>query len=79
MYALMIGNCVLCGNPFGFNPHKVPSIRVNARGLPDQNAPRQPICRDCHTAANQVRRERGLAPWPNPAPDAYDPIPDYML
>lgn len=38
-YAIVMGFCINCKNPIQFNPHRVPSIRVN--GV------REPLCESC--------------------------------
>jgi hypothetical protein len=63
-YFIMMGSCIMCKQPFAFNPHKVPSIRVDGK--------REPLCLRCHGRANEVRKARGLEPWPDPQPGAYD-------
>ena len=73
MFALCFSPCVFCRRPFGYNPHKVPSIRMTPDG------PREAMCRDCHAEANRVRADKGLPPWPDPHPDAYEPISDAEL
>lgn len=73
MYAVVIAPCILCGQPFSFNPRKVPAIRNPATGK------KEPICRTCHDIANDERVKRGMEPWPNPLPDAYDPFHESEL
>jgi len=63
-YALMIAPCFFCRMPFGFHPHKVPSIR-DAEGV------RQPVCRTCIDRANIERPKRGLPPLQY-SKDAYE-------
>jgi hypothetical protein len=58
--------CVLCGRPFLFNPHAVPS--VNVQGV------RRPMCRDCVDVVNAKRVAAGLDPF-TIRPDAYEPLP----
>ncbi len=70
MYALMFGKCANCGQPFGFNPHKVPSIRVEGK--------REPVCKPCIDQANPQRVAAGLPPFVI-QPDAYEPIPEEEL
>jgi hypothetical protein len=55
---------------FGFNPIRVPSIRID--GV------RQPICRNCVEEANPKRLANGLPPIV-PAPDAYEGCDEYEL
>ena len=62
-YAMMVGPCIGCGHIFGFNPMRVPSVRVN--GV------REPICLACVTLANEKRKELGLEPFVI-KPDAYE-------
>jgi len=51
-YALCIGTCGACGQMFGFNPKKVPSLR---------NGERQEVfCRECCEKANPIRKTNGL-------------------
>lgn len=71
MFVFVFSACVLCGNPFGYNPNSVPSLKVDGH--------REPVCLSCHTRANAVRRAHGLAPWPDPLPDAYEPIDEREL
>jgi hypothetical protein len=40
-------------------------------GLPDVTAPREPVCRDCFEALNQLRLAMGLERW-EALPGAYD-------
>jgi hypothetical protein len=61
----MLGHCCSCKKLIAFNPHKVPSTRVN--GV------LEPVCADCVGRLNEVRAKQGLAPWPI-LPDAYEPI-----
>jgi len=69
-FAIMMGNCINCGQQFSFNPHKVPSVRINGK--------REPVCRQCIEAANPERIKRGLPPF-EIHPDAYEPIPEEEL
>jgi hypothetical protein len=55
--------CFGCGRVFGFNPERVPSIRVD--GV------RQPVCEDCMERANAQREAQGLEPHPI-MPGAYE-------
>ena len=78
-YAQVFGSCVGCGKTFAYNPHRVPSLRVNAKtGQEDSNAPRQPICRACVEEANPIRVKKGLPPI-EINPDAYEPIHESEL
>lgn len=46
MFMFMIGACIACSVRISFNPHKVPSIRVN--GV------REPLCRGCAQKWNRA-------------------------
>jgi hypothetical protein len=65
-YAVAVAPCCSCRRSFTFNPHRVPSLRINGK--------REPICRGCVDAANQTRVKQGLEPHPI-LPDAYEAIP----
>ncbi len=69
-FALAVGRCISCGRTFGFNPGKVPSVRVAGQ--------REPVCESCMTAANAVRVSRGLPELPV-LPGAYEPSPEEDL
>ena len=69
-YALAFSQCVSCKHVFGYNPHKVPSIRVN--GV------REPVCLTCIELANPKRKAAGLDEIV-PHPDAYGPIDESEL
>ena len=69
-YALVFSACFGCGQPFGFNPNRVPSIRVEGK--------REPICINCVERANPLREANGL-PKIIPHPDAYEPIEESEL
>lgn len=70
-YVFMIAACVLCKQPFSFNPHKVPSLMVNGT--------KEPLCEGCHKAANLARKAAGVPPWPEPLEGAYEPMPEEEL
>jgi len=53
-----------------FNPHRVPSIRVEGE--------RQPVCRECIEMANPIREKNGLPPIAI-HPDAYEPLNEEEL
>jgi hypothetical protein len=69
-YAFCAGPCCGCGQPFVFNPRRVPSIRINGH--------RQPICRSCIARVNPMRRANGLEEIV-PLPDAYEPCDEREL
>lgn len=63
--------CIGCRRTFCYDPHTVPSIPVDpVTGLPPdlggdpQRARREPICPQCCRAANVMRRENNLPPFP---------------
>lgn len=66
-YALMFGNCIACKSPIGFNPHKVPSLRIN--GV------KEPICESCANRWNELHpgQERAILPG------AYEPMDEHEL
>ncbi len=72
-YAIMIGECLRCARTFGFNPHKVPSLKLT----PD--SPKEPICEDCFNTLNQMRIKAGADPWPPPLQGAYEALPEEEL
>lgn len=53
-YYFASGRCYGCGRLFTFNPHLVPSVRVEGT--------REPICGGCVERANPMREENGLEP-----------------
>jgi len=69
-YAMVYSPCFGCGQMFGYNPHLVPSIRVN--GV------REPVCRNCLETANKRREANGDKPHPI-KPGAYEPIREEEL
>ena len=62
-YATCMGECLVCGKIFSFNPVRVPSFRINGK--------REPICESCIEFLNGQRKVQGLEPWPV-ADDAYE-------
>jgi hypothetical protein len=69
-YAIAMSPCYGCGKVFGYNPMKVPSIKVNGN--------KEPICLDCIERTNPRRIANGLEPI-IPAPDAYAPCDENEL
>jgi hypothetical protein len=69
-YAMMWSPCVRCGRIFGFNPHKVPSIRVNGQ--------REPVCEGCYHVLAAIQKDRGMEVLPL-SPDAYEAIEEGEL
>ncbi|MDX2277736.1 MAG: hypothetical protein NW206_19975 [Hyphomonadaceae bacterium] len=65
-YMIAMGACIGCRAVFSFNPHLVPSMRVN--GV------REPICATCVAIANPKRKANGL-PLIDILPGAYDEEP----
>lgn len=72
-YAFMISGCVSCGRTFLYNPVRVPSLRKTPDG------PREPLCQSCHKRGQEIQRRDGLEVWPDPHPDAYEPIAEEEL
>ena len=70
MFALGYAQCYGCKQPFGFNPVRVPSVRID--GV------REPVCPNCVAIANPKRIANGLAPIV-PLPDAYEPVDESEL
>jgi hypothetical protein len=69
-YAMCFAPCFACKKTFGFNPNRVPNIRVD--GV------KEPICRDCIYVANIQRIEKGLEPF-TIHPEAYKPCDEMEL
>lgn len=69
-FAICIGPCFACHQPFSFNPVKVPSYR--------SNGVRMPVCRDCIALANVKRQDNGLDPI-RYSDDAYEVMPEEEL
>lgn len=69
-YALAMGRCLGCGQMFGFNPLRVPSLLYNGH--------KEPICQSCVTRVNPLRRANGV-PEIVPAPDAYSEVDESEL
>ena len=51
-------SCLVCGEPFTFNPQRVPSY--------DAGRGKRPICRSCMERINEKRRAWGETPQPIP-------------
>lgn len=69
-YAICIGTCMGCGRTFGFNPNRVPSMRVN--GV------REPICEECVNRANRLARKEGRPEFVIPK-NAYEAVNESEL
>ena len=66
-YMVIAGDCVSCHALITFNPHFVPSLRVNGS--------REPLCASCHGRWNEIHRtSKGLEPVAI-HPEAYEPEP----
>ncbi len=70
-YAYCLGPCIVCHQPFWFNPHAVPSTSIITGA-------REPVCLNCMTVLNGKRKAAGLEPFPI-LPGAYKPIPEEEL
>lgn len=84
-YVYVLGPCLVCGQPFTYNPVRVPSHP--ARRLPDSGQlvpstnpsdPKEPICSTCIVRVNAGRRAAGRPEW-TVHPDAYEPAPESEL
>ena len=69
-YALCFGYCAACRKVFGFNPTKVPSIRVAGN--------REPICQECMDRLNQHLVAKGGQPIAI-LPGAYEACDEFEL
>ena len=69
-YVFVVSPCFGCGNPFTYNPHRVPSIRVKGA--------REPECQNCVNRVNPRREKNGLDPIAV-LPGAYEPMPEQDL
>jgi hypothetical protein len=69
-YAQAFSPCFQCGKTFAYNPHRVPSVKVEGN--------REPLCRNCVEEANPLRIKNGLPPIMI-NPDAYEPIHESEL
>jgi hypothetical protein len=65
MGCVIIGPCIGCGQPFSYNPMRVPSSSA-------VTGEREPICRQCVERINPARINNGLQPIVVPLPDAYE-------
>lgn len=66
-YAIVMSPCAACKMIVHYNPHKVPSIRINGS--------REPLCRRCAERWCELHPE---APRPDLS-EAYAPVPEYDL
>ena len=69
-YVIVFGECYGCKQMFGFNPERVPSIRIE--GV------KQPICQSCVDRVNPQRIANGLEPI-RPLPGAYEAADEGVL
>jgi len=69
-YALAFGACIVCKQPFSFNPVRVPSLLIDGR--------REPVCRSCMRRANILRQQEGK-PLLTIHPHAYEGCPEEEL
>jgi hypothetical protein len=78
-WAVVSSPCFGCGRLFGYNPHRVPSIRVDpATRQYSPSGVREPICAACVERVNPQRAANGLDPIIVHA-DSYEPIPEGEL
>lgn len=66
-YAMVISKCVACQKLIRYNPHKVPSIRVN--GV------REAICEGCYKLWHKLHD----VPYEPPMEGAYEPFDEQEL
>lgn len=64
-YAMLLGDCGQCGQPFYSAPSYVPSLRL-------PSGSQLIFCRECVDSANRLRVQRGL-PAHYVHPEAYQP------
>jgi hypothetical protein len=69
-YAICFGPCLSCGNMFGYNPVRVPSLTWKGN--------KEPICKSCIDRINPRRIANGLDPIV-PHPEAYEPCNENEL
>jgi hypothetical protein len=69
-FVIAYAACLMCGQPFSFNPHKVPSFRVDGA--------KEPVCRLCIDIINVKRVANDLPPHVI-EPDAYQAMPEGEL
>jgi hypothetical protein len=69
-FVFVTAACVGCKQIISFNPHKVPSIRIQGE--------KQPVCQTCIEAANPQRIKNGLDPV-KILPGAYEPMDEGEL
>lgn len=79
-YVQVLGPCLVCREPFTYNPVKVPShpARRGPNGLEastDPSDPKEPICEGCITIINAERAKLGEPTW-TVAPGAYEAAPE---
>jgi hypothetical protein len=69
-YVMAMGPCCVCARVFGYNPHKVPSVRI--AGV------REPVCKECIYHANILRVAR-KEPIIEILPGAYEAMDEEEL
>jgi hypothetical protein len=77
-FVMAVGSCFACRRPFGFNPHRVPSVPIGADGSIQAGGDRKPICRTCAVRVNEARRAGGLPVW-DVSDEVYGPIEEAEL
>jgi DNA-directed RNA polymerase subunit RPC12/RpoP len=70
-YCSVISPCIVCGQIFSYNPHRVPSTSL-------LTGEREAVCQDCMNRINAKRATMGLPPH-EILPGAYDPLPEEEL
>lgn len=68
---MVMGDCIACGAMIQYNPHYVPSIRVEGK--------REAVCRGCFKRWNDEHRvKKDLKPI-ELDPRAYEPLDEHEL
>jgi hypothetical protein len=64
-YYFVSAPCCFCGQLFGFDPERVPSIPVDtATGKVTPEGTKLPVCGDCMAKVNRLRAAHELEPIP---------------
>lgn len=67
-YYVCVSICIRCQRTFGFNPHKVPTIRLTP------SSEKEPLCEICHQILVDLQKRMNIPIWPDPLPGAYEPV-----
>lgn len=73
------GTCCLCGSAMIFDPQRVPTIAVDAKGWPatsrDEIVSTVPMCRDCTLGLNELRSIEGMVDRWDTDESIWAPVP----